>query len=81
MDLNRRVTIRQYLIELLKAIWTEGESFSGKRPFGNGGWQYEIYEALVKNHRVQGSFDEDGYLDECDTKKADMIVLEAIESL
>ena len=29
--------IGEYLKALLSAVWHEGESFSGKRPFGNSG--------------------------------------------
>ena len=30
-------TIRGYLGKILEKVWAEGESFSGKRPFGNSG--------------------------------------------
>lgn len=40
------VTIRHYLHELLATLWEQEESFSGKRPFGNSGWQYEVTNAL-----------------------------------
>lgn len=35
-------TVRDYLKELLLTVLIEEESFSGKRPFGNSGWQYEL---------------------------------------
>jgi hypothetical protein len=66
---------------LLKALWEEGEGFSGKRPLGNSGWEYDLYKPLVKAGIVDGSFDEEGYIDEVDTAAADKIVLEAIEAL
>jgi hypothetical protein len=37
------VTIREYLRTLLSELWREEESFNGKRPFGNSGWQYDVY--------------------------------------
>jgi len=39
-------TIRDYLKVLLSTLWEEGESFSGKRPFGNSGWEYELLDTL-----------------------------------
>jgi hypothetical protein len=39
-------TVKEYLVELLAHLWDEGEGFSGKRPFGNSGWEYDLYEAL-----------------------------------
>ena len=40
-------TIKGYLLALAHKAWKEGEGFSGKRPFGNSGWCYEIYHALA----------------------------------
>jgi hypothetical protein len=80
-DLNQMVDIRTYLKTLLKTLWAEGEGFSGKRPFGNGGWQYEIYRALVKAKACPGKIDDDGYLCDVDTDKADKLILQAIEAL
>lgn len=39
-------TVKDYLKALLGSLWDEGEGFSGKRPFGNSGWEYELIEAL-----------------------------------
>ena len=39
-------TVRDYLVALLLEVWSEGEGFSGKRPFGNSGWEYDLYEAV-----------------------------------
>lgn len=39
-------TIREYLMRLLLTLWQEGESFSGKRPFGNSGWEWDVIDAL-----------------------------------
>ena len=35
-------SIRGYLKTLLTTLMAEGEGFSGKRPFGNSGWEYEL---------------------------------------
>ena len=58
-------TIREYLKGLLKELWNHGEGFSGKRPFGNSGWEYDLYYALVASGNYQGAYevDEDGYGD------------------
>ena len=74
-------TIREYLKALLHQLWIEDESFSGKRPFGNSGWQYEVYTALVTHGAVDGALDEDGYIDEVNTTEADEKILQAILSL
>lgn len=74
-------TIRDFLKALLQELWTEGESFSGKRPFGNGDWQFQIYVPLVKAGLVKGKIDEDGYLDSVDYKSADKIVLGLINDM
>lgn len=58
------ITIRDYLRVLLETLWDEGESFSGKRPLGNSGWEYDLYGPLVKAGFIQGRIDEDGYVDE-----------------
>lgn len=77
----RAETVRGYLIQLLRDLWREEEGFSGKRPFGNSGWQYEIYAPLVKAGYIAGSLDQDGYLDECDTKAADRLMDQVILAL
>lgn len=74
-------TVREYLKALLSTLWREEDCFSGKRPFGNSGWQYEVYTALVKAGAINGSLDEYGYIDDCDDAAADKIIEAAIGSL
>jgi hypothetical protein len=74
-------TVGDYLRKLLEAVWTEVEGFSGKRPFGNSSWEWEVYEALVRGGFVSGKFDADNYLGECDEDAAHKLVLEAIREL
>ena len=74
-------TVREYLIALLKEVWTQEEGFSGKRPFGNSGWQWDLYEPLVRAGVVWGTFDSDGYLGEVDTAAAHDVILDAIGHL
>jgi hypothetical protein len=74
-------TVRGYLVELLAELWRKEQMFSGKRPFGNSCWQYDVYGPMVRAGWVPGSFDEDGYLDECDTQVADRLILAAIQAM
>lgn len=74
-------TIGEYLCALLKAVWTKEEGFSGKRPFGNGGWQTFIESALVRAGVVDGKLDEDGYLDEVDSSAVNKIILGCIREV
>lgn len=45
-------TVRDYLKALLLVVWREGESFSGKRPFGNSGWDNDLLDALPESATV-----------------------------
>lgn len=74
-------TIADYLRALLRQLWEEGESFSGKRPFGNSGWDHDLYVALVKAKAVKGELDEDGYIVECDERAANKAIFKAISNL
>jgi hypothetical protein len=74
-------TIRGYLIELLATLWRENEEFSGKRPFGNSGWDWDLYEPLVKAKLINGSIDEDGFLDDCDDQRGHELIARAIQGL
>ncbi len=61
-DAGNQITVRDYFRELLTALWEEKEGFSGKRPFGNSGWEYEVHIALAKAGFVDlGKWD-----DECE---------------
>jgi len=73
--------IRDYFKALLSTLWREGEGFSGKRPFGNSGWEYDVYVALIKGGVIEGVLDEDGFVEECDTVTADQIIQDAISAL
>lgn len=71
--------IREYLYTLLADVWEEGERFSGKRPFGNSGWHYEIYTTLINNGFVDGQLDEYGYIEEVDSNYASQLISECIQ--
>lgn len=74
-------TIRDYLKALLLTLLAEGEGFSGKRPFGNSGWDRDLHIPLVKAGIVKGTLDEDGYIVEIDDAKADVLLASAIKDL
>jgi hypothetical protein len=79
-DLGENVTLRYFLSKLLSTLWIEEESFSGKRPFGNSGWQYSIYNSLAENKLIpsDGVPDENGDYN-YNTKEAKEFVLRIIE--
>ena len=77
-DHDDDLTIKGYFKLLLTELWREAECFSGKRPFGNSGWEYDLYKPLIKAGAVKGELDEDGYIDECDNEAADKLVFELI---
>lgn len=74
-------TIGDYLRTLLGKLWREREGFSGKRPFGCGGWEFDLYEPLIRAGQIDGSFDEDNCIKECDDEAGDAIIADAIGSL
>ena len=73
----RAATIKDYLIALLRKLWADGESFSGKRPFGNSGWDQDLTIPLVVAGVIDGTMDEDGYIDNANYNQANA----AIEAL
>jgi hypothetical protein len=72
-------TIGEYLKKLLLGVWEEGDGFDGKRPFGNSGWEGELYTALIQGGAITGEFDEDRYLDAYDEDAANRAIRDAIE--
>lgn len=47
-------TVGGYLSALLITLYYEGEGFSGKRPFGNSGWEDDVAEAWVRAGLLPG---------------------------
>lgn len=74
-------TVRDYLKALLLKVWGEGEGFSGKRPFGNSGWEYEVYESLGAEGFIDVSIDDWGDMVIEDPRAADRLILDAIKAL
>ena len=73
-DAGQNLTVRDYLRALLETLWNEGEGFSGKRPFGNSGWERDLYSPLIKGGFIKGKCDDDGYVYDYDRCEADKYV-------
>lgn len=80
-DSDIGTTLREYMEDLLQVLWGEGEDFSPKRPFGESGWQWCVYEALVREGYVRGDVDSDGDVTDADTAHADQIIKDFIHKL
>ena len=74
-------TVRDYLKKLLSELWTYEADFSGKRPFGNSGWQNEVYLALANEGWITAFVDKDGDLEDIDGIAGDRLIMSAIEAL
>lgn len=85
-DLGREITIKDFFKELLITLFKKGEGFSGKRPFGNSGWDYDLCVCLAQNGVIDGhneinpDYPEDEYW-EYDSKEAGNKILELIKEL
>ena len=80
-DDSGATTIRAYLCALAGAVWSEGDGFSGKRPFGNSGWAWDVYTALAKAGLITATFDEDGCIKDAATEKGDALIRSALKEL
>ncbi len=40
-------SVREFLAKIIQEVWMWEDSFSGKRPFGNSGWKWDVYTALI----------------------------------
>jgi hypothetical protein len=74
-------TIREYLLALLNTLLREEEGFSGKRPFGNSGWIYDLYGAMAKGGVFPATVDEYGDLVDFDEKVAAQELEKAVLAL
>lgn len=77
-DANAK-NVGEYLHSLLFTLWEEGEGFSGKRPFGNSGWECDLYKPLVNGGFVEGRFDDEyGDLISLDEREANKLIFDCI---
>ena len=78
-SLDSETTLRGYLQTLLLTLWREEQGFSGKRPFGNSGWQSTLETDLVNGGVLPGKV-VDEYYSEADGD-FNKTIEEAIRSL
>lgn len=79
---DENITFREYFQKLLITLWRDGESFSGKRPLGNSGWEYELYHPLVRAGYVEGIFSDCGeFIEDFSMNTCDKIIEEVINYL
>lgn len=74
-------TVREYLYKLLRDVWHHEQGFNGKRPFGNRGWQYEVYKALGRANYLRIAIDQEGDVEDVDDAAGDGLIQAAIASL
>jgi hypothetical protein len=74
-------TVRGYLIALAAGVWDEGEGFSGKRPFGNSGWHYDLYKVLGVKGWIRCTVDSDGYVEDIDEAAGNELIAAALRHL
>jgi hypothetical protein len=82
-DAGSNITMRDYLHELLVTLWQDGEGFSGKRPFGNSGWEWDLYAPLIRGGYVDGVLDSDGRIEtltQSNRDGADAFIFEMIRA-
>jgi len=80
-DLDGTRTLREYLTHLLLTLWREEEGFNGKRPFGNSGWQWDVYRCLIKAGAIKGSLDSDGFIEHFNEVEGRELMLRAIQAM
>lgn len=73
-------TIREYLVALASAVWSETEGFSGKQPFGNSSWWYEPWTALA-NAGLVPTTQTRWHESEPDPEVADKLIRRALDAL
>lgn len=78
-DAGKNGSVRDYLHALLQVLWDEREGFSGKRPFGNSGWENELFSPLVREGFIAGDVEE-GYGYPHDTRAARAFVRDLIKA-
>ena len=79
-------TVRGYLVKLLLTLWREQEGFSGKRPFGNSGWDADFIVPFARAGFIDLVLtEEDGWTDydyrAVDGDRVDALVVSAIKAL
>lgn len=76
-----KCTVGEYLIELGQRVWEEGEGFSGKRPFGNSGWQTDVMYVLADGGFIGGTRNSEGDWEDLDEVRGNEIILACFKRL
>lgn len=76
---NSIITIREHLYELFSDLFHQGEFFNSTRPWGNSGWQFDVYTALIREGILPGMLDSEGFLNKCDEDECKKFVIEMIK--
>jgi hypothetical protein len=74
IDFHKNFTIRDYFCELIMTLWEDKEGFSGKRPFGDSGWEYDLYKPLIINNVIEGRLDDDNGIEYVDKEQANNVI-------
>jgi hypothetical protein len=80
-DLREDITIRGFMQKLLLTLFEEMDGFSGKRPFGNSGWDGDLIVCLINNGWLEGKVDKEGYLDNYNYDQYSILISNLIKSL
>ena len=67
---DETLPLKDFLYGLNELLLEDPDSFSGKRPYGNSGWKFEIYKTFIKAGLVPGKIDSAGYLKYVDKLEA-----------
>ena len=62
---KRTYTVREYFKAQLRALWTEQDTFSGKRPLGNSGWDWVFAVPFAKAGLITVTWEDEsqGWID------------------
>jgi hypothetical protein len=52
-----------------------------KRQYGSSGWRFDLYAALIRAGKLDGSLDEDGYVATMDDDRARALLGEAVAQI
>ena len=80
-DLDKFITVREFLKKILSTFIIEREQFSSKRPFGNSDWDSDLIKLFIKMRIIKGTVDEYDDIEDFDNKKFNLILQKLIKEL
>lgn len=75
---TKATTVGEFLADVATVMWNNRYA---ERLFGNSDWAQAVEAALIKAGYVEGTFDEDGYIESSDGETTDTLVLKALHEL